>query len=198
MEYINNISILAYLKDYPPLPYCSLDELKQIISHFNKYELNPEESPCNEYLEVYQRWCEKEHQLIALRKREENKAAGYAMRAENNKQNKKYKCVACDLFTNNKKLYEDHIVTREHFEAINDQDSISKLCCNACGKNDFKSLTDVYKHENKRECSELRTCPICKKVCSRKQTYLDHFTECKNKMEEMKKQLEIYNSLSQK
>ena len=196
MEYINNISILEYLKEYPSLSYCSLDQLKQIISHFNKYEIQPDEQPCSEYLEVYTRWCEKEQQLIALKKREENKRHGYAMRAENIKENKKFKCVACDLYTNNKKLYDDHLLTRDHFIAIDDQDSIAKLFCKACGKNDFKSLTEVYKHENKRECAELRTCPICKKVCSRKQTYEDHFNECKNKMIELEKQLQAFKSLN--
>lgn len=179
------------------LHFCTLDDLQKLVNHFNKFRILDDYEYCSDYYEVYQRWCEKEQLTLSLRQRERTKKEGYLMRAENNKANKKYKCETCELYTNNQKLYSEHILSREHFEATSDQDSLSKLCCTACGKDDFKNLYDVQKHESKRECVELRTCPICKKTCSRKQTFDIHLAECKERMEEMKKQFEAYSKLNQ-
>lgn len=147
---------------------------------------------------VYAKWNELEYKATKEKKAQEKQAEDRKARALSTRNNKKYKCHECEVYTNNFKYWEEHITSRSHFEKTNDDHGIERLKCEACGKDDFNSILEVERHKNTLACKELRTCPTCQKICTRKQTFVDHVEKCKDKQElEKQKKLLLLEKLKE-
>ena len=158
---------------------------RHIIDDLQKWEISIELR--NEALwidGIYAKWSELEYEDIQVAKKTKKKDDARQKLILETRNNKQYKCEPCSLYTNNASSYKDHLEAREHFVKINDTESLAKLSCLACTRDDFFSIHDVNKHKETLACSALRTCPTCSKVCSRKQTHLDHIFICESKQKE--------------
>ena len=70
---------------------------------------------------------------------------------------KEFCCIFCDYSTSRKSNYNDHLLSRKHKlsmiinqnqqkSAKNQQDVLSKFCCQLCGKN-YKDIGTLKRHK---------------------------------------------------
>ena len=170
---------------YEKYPQKNLTCYRTILDELQKWDVSPELRCESSWIDgIYAKWSELEYEDIQQSKQLKSREEARQKLIIENRNNKKYKCVPCSLYTNNSTVFSEHLEFRKHFEIINDQASIDKLFCSGCKKTDFLSVKDVTKHTETRACIQLRTCDNCSKIFTRKQTYLDHVSLCKIKQTE--------------
>jgi len=174
---------------------------RKVLDELHYYQTPIEVRENNPWIDsIYVKWNELEYEDTKKKKKDQIQEEARKQRALETRNNKKYKCYECNLFTNNRKIWEEHIGSKDHFIKTNDQEGLAKLKCEACGKDDFENLLEVDKHKKTLHCDALRTCPHCKKLFTRKQTFLEHNqSTCSSKINaEKQKDLEQLEALKKK